>query len=209
MSEPESVNQRGDSRPIPDPTALTTSQLLREIAALRDVVGARMDGVVKDVGRLEQEIRERPAAIENHVGHLRELNEEKFRSIQTQFTERDVRTEMQARDSKVAVDAALQAAKEAVAEQNRSSALSIAKSETATMKAMDQQGVLIATSTQALDAKIVDVKERLTRIEGKGEGVVVTQTGQQTSISIWVAVIGLILGTVIGAAGLVFALVRH
>lgn len=35
----------GDSRPIPDPTILTTEQLHREIGALRELVETRLDGL--------------------------------------------------------------------------------------------------------------------------------------------------------------------
>lgn len=81
-----------------------------------------------------------------------------------------MRTEQSSKDSKVAVDAALQAAKEAVGEQNKSSALAIAKSETATTKQIDQLGILIQNNTKAFDDKISDLKDRLTRIEGMGQG---------------------------------------
>lgn len=77
------------SRPDPDPTQLTTQQLLREIALTRELFDSQMSG-------------------------LRELHQEKFHSIEIQFTERDKRASDSARDSKTAVDAALQAAKEAV-----------------------------------------------------------------------------------------------
>jgi len=37
--------QEGDRRPIPDPTALTTEQLLREVNALKELLTMRMDGM--------------------------------------------------------------------------------------------------------------------------------------------------------------------
>jgi hypothetical protein len=49
---------------------------------------------------------------------------------------------------KIAVDAALQATKEAVAEQNRSFALATDKSETATMKQIDALGLAIQTANK-------------------------------------------------------------
>ena len=71
---------------------------------------------------------------------------------------------------KIAVDAALQAAKEAVAEQNRSFALATGKSETATMKQIDALGLAIQTANKGLDDKIADLKDGLTRIEGMDLG---------------------------------------
>lgn len=111
-----------------------------------------------------------PGFVKEEVDHLRVLHEEKFASIAVQFAERDTRTEQTSRDSKVAVDAALQAAKEAVGEQNKSSALAIAKSETATTKQIDQIGSLISTTSNAFNDKVDDIKGRLTIIEGKALG---------------------------------------
>jgi hypothetical protein len=101
---------------------------------------------------------------------VRSLMQEKFDSIKVQFAERDTRTEQTAAGVKIAVDAALQAAKEAVAEQNRSFALATGKSETATMKQIDALGLAIQTANKGLDDKIADMKDRLTRIEGMDLG---------------------------------------
>lgn len=101
---------------------------------------------------------------------LKEVQNEKFLSIETQFRERDTRVEQTARDTKVAVDAALQAAEKAVGKQNESFALSIAKSETATTKQIDQLSLQSATAANALDGKIVDVKDRVARIENQAIG---------------------------------------
>src|ERR1019366_3298738 len=96
---------------------------------------------------------------------------EKFSSIQKQFSERDVRTDQSSKDSKVAVDAALQAAKEAVGEQNKSSALAIAKSEASTDKRIDQMGQLMMSGAKSVDDKFTDLKDRIALIEGRGTGV--------------------------------------
>jgi hypothetical protein len=185
--------------PRPDPSLMTTRQLQREVFALREllevklgsnqqagelnraVLETRLDGMDKAIKLLQDTADKFPARIDEKIAALKEVHDqkftaltdthsEKFSSIQTQFKERDVRTEQSSKDSKVAVDAALQAAKEAVGEQNKSSALAIAKSETATTKQIDTLGTLIQTMTKSADEKIADVKDRLTRIEGRGEG---------------------------------------
>lgn len=212
--------------PVPDPTVLTTRNLQREIFGLREllevkigsvveaaalsvqIIETRFDGMDKAIQLLQETANRFPARIDEKIESLRHVHEqkfsvltethlEKFASITTQFRERDVRTEQSSKDSKVAVDAALQAAKEAVGEQNKSSALSISKSETATTKQIDQLGALIQTMTKASDDKFADVKERLTRIEGTGAGATAT--------------IGYIvggLGLLIGIGGLVLAVLR-
>lgn len=115
-------------------------------------------------------IQGNPRVIETAVRTLRELHEEKFTSIQIQFRERDTRTEQSSKDSKVAVDAALQAAKEAVGEQNKSSALAISKSEAATTKQIDALNTVMSTMEKGLDDKIDDLRNRITGMEGNSKG---------------------------------------
>lgn len=216
-----------------DPTRLTTQQLIREIDGLRELIEARMDGMDHDRHSMRQIIETRldgydkairllqdtadkfPARIDEKIQALQHiqdqrfgLQDEKFRSIQTQFSERDVRTEQTSRDSKVAVDAALQAAKEAVAEQNRSSALSITKSETSTGKQIDQLVALIQSNAKAVDDKFDDLKQRVTRIEGRGEGTAVTHATTQTSNSFVLAIIAALIALAVGATGIIINLNR-
>jgi len=260
--------------PIPDPTILTTQQLVGAVSSLREILEARIFGMEKLIEQLVkqehglntlienklealtqiqnekfrsieiqfkerdtrneqttrdnrlavdaalQAAKEAGAAIDEKTAHLQALHGERFHSISTQFIERDVRTEQTSRDSKVAVDAALQAAKEAVGEQNRSSALAIAKSEAATVKQIDQQGLLIQTATGALNDKIEDIKDRLTRIEGMGVGQINAQTAsqvekqaqqgvqnlQQGSNTLMVAIVVGIVGGIAGIGGLIVAI---
>jgi hypothetical protein len=185
--------------PQPDPTLLTTAQLTREIANARELIESKVNGAIvmlkgrivgsaaalKDVKEiletrligmdrainLLQDIQNRvPIIMDEKLNQLRSLHQEKFDSIGVQFAERDTRTEQTAAGVKIAVDAALQAAKEAVAEQNRSFALATGKSETATMKQIDALGLAIQTANKGLDDKIADMKDRLTRIEGMDLG---------------------------------------
>ena len=197
------------SRPDPDPTTLTTQALYREINQVQSLLNSHMDGlqgtlsarisaIDHDLDRLQIAMEQEPEHTGTLINTLRDLHEEKFKSIQVQFVERDTRTEQTSRDSKVAVDAALQAAKEAVGEQNKSSALAIAKSEASTTKQIDQQGLLIASSTQGLDDKIDDIKDRLTRIEGNSSG------GHQ----VWGYIIG-VAGSLVGLIALLFNILRH
>ncbi len=158
----------GDSRPVPDPTLLTTQQLLREMANLKEVIFTRLDGMDRAMIVFTEAITRVPTDVDKQVGHLKELHDEKFDGIQRQFHERDIRFTQADRDSKLAIDAAFQ-----------SSDRAITKSEIATNKQLD-----------ALDGKISDLKDRLLLIEGRGSGM-------QASWLIIVAVIG-VLGTVGG-----------
>jgi hypothetical protein len=159
---PQSV----DFRPIPDPTILTTQQLLREIASVREILESRLNGMDRAIDLLQSQVDKSPS-----IGEMYAKHEEKFHSIQTQFSERDTRTDQTSKDSKVAVDAALQAAKEAVGEQNKSSALAIAKSEASTTKQIDQISVIINSLAKGMDDKIDDIKTRITSMEGHTRGI--------------------------------------
>ncbi len=202
------VKDTGDIRPVPDPTALTTQAILRELGSLREVLEAvidgqkslfdvRLDGMDKAIVLLQTIMDKQPGIVDQKISTLQKLHEEKFASIGTQFIERDTRTEQTSRDSKVAVDAALQAAKEAVGEQNRSSSLAINKSEAATGKQIDQIGLLIGQNAKATDDKIDDLKERLTRMEGAEKG--------QSNAWVWIFAA---IGALVGLAGIVVAIIR-
>ena len=221
---------RSDSRvPNPDPTLRTVEQLLREIAnarefleskiaGLRDNIETRLAGMDRAIDLLQTIADRGPALTDEKVAQLRLLHEEKFDSISVQFQERDTRTEQTAAGVKIAVDAALQAAKEAVAEQNRSFALATGKSETATMKQIDALGLAIQNANKTLDDKIADMKERLTRIEGMDLGAskrdmtaVSTQSLQhgsnQNMIALIAAAIGS-LGVFVAVAALIYAVMH-
>lgn len=194
----------GDFRPIPDPTVLTTAAILRELAALREVLEAKIDGqraffiariegMDKAISLLQVITDRQPSDVDKKISNLQRLHEEKFSSVQVQFQERDVRVEQTAKDTKTAVDAALAAQEKSAGKQADSFALSIGKSETATTKQMDGLGVLIQQSTKASDEKISDIKDRLTRIEGQRTGGIDFRTA---AIAVIVA-IAVIAGVVV------------
>ena len=135
-----------DSKPNPDPSLLTTEQLLRELSSLKATIDAGMDG-------------------------LRAFTDERFRGISVQISERDATVQKDAQNVKAAVDAAFAAQKEAVSEQNKSNALSILKSETGFEKRIDGIGILISAMQKGLDDKIDDLKTRLTAMESHGKGM--------------------------------------
>jgi len=208
------------SVPVPDPTVLTTAALIREIDSLRErtthdnrmlreLIEARLDGNDAAVALLRTTTDAFPQQVKEAVANLQELHEEKFQSIGIQFKERDVRTDQTSRDSKVAVDAALKAQQEAFAEQNKSSALAISKSEAATTKQMDLIVQNIANLAKSIDDKIADIKDRLTSMESRAQGATVQKA--ETSVSAtqnWAYIVGS-LGFMVGFAGLIVAILFH
>ena len=122
--------------PIPDPSLLTTEQS----------------------DRLREEMQ-------REIAHLKELVFEKFTAVGERFTERDVRSEREARDNKTAVDAAFAAQKEAAAAQNAANTTAIGKSEDATKEALVKLGEAGEASRQALSDRIDAVKESVSNVE--------------------------------------------
>jgi hypothetical protein len=233
--------------PIPDPTRLTTEQLRRELATLREILEtrlhgmdratelvtaqaaavheeiehirdrlreetaaevvqlrglleARLDGMDRAI-RLQAEIIDRvPEQRDRAIQHLSELHDEKFASIALQFAERDVRTEQATEGAKQALDAALLAQKELVAQQNEANSAAAAKAEASFTKQIDQIGTIIQTLEKALDARITELKERIDRGEGSTAGAAGSRsdrrldTGQVlTTLSVLAAVVGLLI----------------
>jgi hypothetical protein len=156
---------------VSDPSSLTTQQLQRELTLLRELIETRLAAMDKAQKIFEDNLTRVPTDTDKQISHLKELHEEKFRSIEIQFRERDNRTEQNSKQSELAINAALQAAKEAVEKQNQSSAIAISKSENATTKQLDQIGFQIQAIAKSSDDKIADLKERLTMQEGQKKGL--------------------------------------
>lgn len=178
MNTVNPISGDGDSRPVPDPTVLTTQQLEREISSLRNMLSSRMDSMDEATDLRLERINSMGPEMRREIAHLTELIdqrfstfEEKFKTIDTQFKERDVRTDKAATASADALAAALQAAKELVGAQGEASAAAAVKSETSFTKQIDQIGTIIQTQATAQDARITELKERIDRGEGNQSGV--------------------------------------
>lgn len=123
---------------------------------LTDLDDARTTGY-NDLARRFVAEREYIAAQINTVNLV--VNE-KFSAVDGRFEE-----------SKVAVDAAFAAAKEAVAEQNKSNAREIGKSETATKEQLASLSRVTDAGIAGLSDKISDARDRITSIESLTRGI--------------------------------------
>lgn len=209
--------------PVPDPTVLTTQAVDRAIGSYREVMEARLGGMdratelvalsiaetrqgatekitglVGEIGRREVAQRE---IIVAEIRRVSDVSSERFDAVRTQFNERDTRTEQAAQESRISLDAALAAAKEAVSEQNKANALAIGKSEDATKERLDALALLMTTSVKSLEDKIGDVKSRLDRGEGRTGG----QDDSRDDRRVNVGQIMLALSVLIAAVGLFVA----
>lgn len=156
--------------PIPDPTERTIEALQREIASsrefsemhmagFRDVMETRLSAIDKATEIIAKQTDRFPDHVVGKVKDLQFLHEEKFKSVDVQLIEKDKRIDQTTRDGKVAVDAALQAAKEAAG-----------KSEQNFTKQIDQIMVMISTIQKGFDDKNDDLKTRIQALESTRKG---------------------------------------
>jgi hypothetical protein len=170
-----------------------------------------LDGMDKAIVLLQDGHGSISTSISTHVRHLQEVmlqrfetvdqkfdtRDERFSGIQTQFNERDVRTEQSSTATKIAIDAALQAQKEMVAAQNTNIAQALARIEATGQKQIEQLVTLLQTSVQATESKISDLKDRLALIEGRSAGIG----------SSW-GVIAAVVGMAIAATAVIYAMLK-
>jgi hypothetical protein len=169
--------------PVPtDPTVLTRALIREGLDNLKEQIVGRLDAMDKAASMLHEDYVRVPTLLDRAVKETRELLTakiytlesvfaEKFTRIETQFVERDRRTEQLSLADKTAVAAALQAAKEAVGAQNTSNSIAIAKSESSTVESIKQLQALFTSSIAALQNQVTDIKERIDRGEGHARGI--------------------------------------
>jgi len=159
-----------------DPSALTTQQLLRENFWLRELIEANIhvietrQAAAEDAVKLLQAFADRTPTtmdVQHEVVALREVTFEKFGAIEEQFSQLAIQTDKAALAVKEAVKDAFAAAKEVVAQQNISNALSTDKSEKAIGKQIDGLIDQIKGMVKTMDDKFSDIKDRITIIESK------------------------------------------
>ena len=147
------------STPVPDPTVLTTQQLVREIAASREILEAKYDTrltAMDTATELNKQATDRiPMLICEKVAALKTLHAEKFDGVEKQFMERDTRISEISVLNQKALDAALQAQKE-----------SAGKTELSFTKQISDLTAQFQTQNKALDERLNDLKGRLDRGEG-------------------------------------------
>ena len=182
------------STPVPDPTVLTTQQLVREIAASREIIETRLDAM-DTATRLNKEATDNiPNAIEHRVRELEKLHAEKFIGVEKQFNERDVRNDKVADLNQKALDAALQAAKEAAG-----------KTELSFTKQIADLTEQFNTKNEALDVRVNDLKGRL----DKGEGTTDTKKESKAQTN-WMVGLLIVAGiTLVGVIVDIVALISN
>jgi VIT1/CCC1 family predicted Fe2+/Mn2+ transporter len=190
--------------PVPDPTIATNEAVERAVTAERDYVNGQIAILVERLNAMDvatrllsETVNRVPTVVQTEIAHIFGLMEEKFSSVQKQFDERDTRTEREARDNKLAVDAAFAAQEKQAVAQNESNALAINKSEAATTETIKANQELSRSKTDALTKDIDALKLAVSRIEATKVG------NEQTAASVYAlaGVIAMVLLVILAVAG--------
>jgi hypothetical protein len=214
-------------RPNPDPSVMTTAQLDRTIVGLTenmsarfDAITTRLDGMDKATQILHGDLVRFPTILDREISCARDLLEskmkrisdvaiEKFARVDVLFVEGDKRTQQLSTANALALAAALQAAKEAVAEQNRSNTTAIAKSETAVSEQIKQMQVTFETGLRSTNEKIDDIKSRLDKGEGGSIGSSGARTEYRLDRGMFIQTATVAVAVSVGVIALIELLMRH
>lgn len=170
-----------------DTPSVTPQMVWLAVGALEKLFQNELERIDKSITLAHDDLVRVPTDVQKQVGNLKELHQEKFKSIQTQFDERDTRTTQEKEAQTKAVDAAFQAQKEAAA-----------KSEERFTKQIDQLEQLFRTEINGANTRMDELKDRFNRGEGRGEGVDKNRTDNRLFIGVLIAAAGLFI-TAIGA----------
>jgi cobalamin biosynthesis Mg chelatase CobN len=189
-----------------DALAIATRLAAEKVERMGEQAGHEREAMHAEIDKAAFAMRELlESKLEVVVGQM----DEKFAGISRQLEERDERTRTAAQESRISLDAALSAAKEAVQEQNNANSKSISKSEEATAKQLDSLAQLMRTSNQSLDEKIGALKERLDRGEGENRGTEYVRRGEHQagldSRSLLFSIIGVVVAVALIALAIVNA----
>jgi hypothetical protein len=179
----------------------------RAISGLRELLESRFIGIDKELGVIHIWMDRRDGVVETAIQHCHDLmlskiaelasvTAEQFKGVSAQFNERDTRTDQRAGDTKLAVDAAFAAAKEATS-----------KIEAGFTKSIDGQQDLMNSNNRASDNKIGDLKDRLTAMEARTQGISAAKTENNTintdNSARMFSIIAIILATLVGVGEIV------
>lgn len=170
-------------RSRPDPSTLTTEQLLREVNGLKELLETKLE--VLDI---------------KMTGHFM-IDGQRFTKIDEQFSAVETLRVEQKRDTQEALTAALTAQKEAVGKQDEANQKAISKSEAATSETLAKLSELFKTTADGLSGKIDDVKERVSRMESVKQGATEVREKSNATVNTATAVVGAVVAAVVLALG--------
>lgn len=200
MSDPATPVVDSSSWNKQDPSPLATQQLLRATANLHDLFDAKLSGEIQTletrINAMDKAlalVQDFPTEVDKAIARLKELHEEKFRSIEVILRERKDFDISQKEDVKRAVEAAFNASNSVLNVQRSASELAIAKSENSMKEQLLQLSATATANNRLFESGISDLKIRMSDMESRAKG----------ATALW----GYILGG-FGLLGVIFALLK-
>ena len=192
----EQMHSDPGTKPNPDPTIATNEAVERAMKSERDYVDGKIETLEERLHGMDRATELRlstlptlTAEIDTKISHQRELMDEKFSSVATQFKERDTRSEREARDNKLAVDAAFAAQEKQAVAQNESNALAINKSEAATAETIKTNQELTTAKTDSLSKGLDELKLQVAGFISVRQGAQENRVDQRAGSSLSVQVL--------------------
>jgi len=207
---------------FPDPSIATNDAVARAAKSERDYVDGKVEVIVTRLNAIDEITRGLAGSLERMPGerqaeilHLRELQDEKFDSVQTQFRANGVavdaafaaQKEAAARQdeanakaidkSEKAVDVAFAAQKEAATKQDEANAKAIDKSERATAETITTNQALVTSRTDALVKSLDEVKLQISKIESTKAGIGESTASNRANIAVLISVAFFVI-TIVG-----------
>ena len=199
------------SVPIPDPTARTMESMLREVAALRELLEARDATIKTAIASIKDQLvvaattsrdasTHRQELVVLQLADAEKLVNEKFLGIDRRFSERDDRLKESQASAAQGIVVGLQAQKEAAA-----------KTELALAESLKSLSTLVNTTIAGLTDKVNTLQSRVDKNESFSGGVVSHRTEEKQNIGLIVAVVSVVsvLFSSVVAALVAFALRAH
>ncbi len=216
--------------PIPDPTIRTVEQLNAAVIGLKELHEVRLNAMDKaqtlfheDITRVPTEVQKATTSLKDLILEMFATINEKFRGVEKQFIERDVRSDKTAELNQKALDAALLTAEKAVSKQQESFTVATTKSEASFTKQIEALGVQLTGISKTNDDKISDLRSSIARIDNavaaitaKGIGVREVTTDKhnivvekQGSHNLIIGIVALAASILIGSLGIIVVIFLH
>ena len=205
MAPDAPMGQAAESKPAPDPTILTTEQLIRSIEAERVLTTAKLRIIDERINGIDTatslRVSDLPQRVDEKVTNAREMAD-----LRTSY-------ERQISDIRIEAAAVLAARVEQLNALALAAALAAQKESAQTQAttfgdALAALGRIVETSLAGLGDKVDDVKDRVGRIENIKVGASESTTERRQSNSATYGLIGAVggmIGTAIVVIGLVMA----
>ena len=179
----------------------------REVSRIREVFEEKFRSIASEFDDRSKLFNEQFGSIVVRILALEAPIREKFNGIETQFRERDVRTDQDKLAATTAVNAALQAQKEAATAQNIANAAAINKSEAGFTKEIDGLKLLINATKDALTAQFTDLTGRINRGEAALAGSKETREESRLTAGSVMGIVGGVVGVLALIATIIFGVV--